>query len=276
MIDPLAIALPAYLLMMSVEMIAGRIRRRQVYEIRDTAASLIMGAGAVLASTLCTTAMLLAALELAYHWHIASIPVGAAGLLAGLLLSDLAYYWSHRFSHECRWFWASHVVHHSSGHYNFSTALRSPWTDLISMGFLFWVPMAWIGFPPEQVLLSRAVVVVYQFWFHTELIGRLGVLEHILVTPRHHRVHHARNHEYLDRNYGAVLIIWDKMFGTFAEERPGEPVRYGLVKPIATFNPLRIALDEWIDLLAGLRRCRSLIAAFRFAFSRPGSEIADD
>lgn len=275
MIDPLAIALPAYLVMMSAEMIAGRVTRRHAYETRDTAASRIMGAGAVLASTLCTTAMLLAALELAYHWRIAKIPLGATGLAAGVLLSDFAYYWSHRFSHECRWFRASHVVHPSSRHYNFSTALRSPWTDLVSMGFLFWVPMAWLGFAAEQVLLSRAVV-VYQFWFHTELIGRLGVLENILVTPRHHRVHHARNREYLDRNYGAVLIIWDKKFGTFAEERPGEPVQYGLVKPFSTFDPLRIALHEWIDLMAGLRRCRSVLAAVRFAFSRPGSEIVGD
>lgn len=271
MIDPLTFALPVYVILMVAEMVAGRVWRRARYEVRDTAASLAMGAGAAFISTLGASAVILGSFALAERASPISLPVNAATIVACLVLSDLAYYWSHRLSHERRWLLASHVVHHSSQHYNYSTALRSPWTDVASLSFLAWLPLCLIGFDAELVFLCRGFVVVWQFWFHTEALKRLGPLERILVTPSHHRVHHAVNPVYLDRNYGAVLIVWDHMFGTFTRERLDEPPRYGVVRPIAAFNPIVIAFHEWADMFRDIVAARSLNEAVRAALLSPGS-----
>lgn len=270
MIDPLALALPLFVTLMLVEMIIARLTARDWYETRDTVASLIMGAGAVIVSALGAAAVYLAVLKGASALSPLTVPVGPVTIVLCLILSDFVYYWSHRLSHERRWLWASHVVHHSSYHFNLSTALRSPWTDIVSGSFLFWVPLALLGFPAELVLISRSAVVVWQFWFHTESIGRLGWLEHILVTPSHHRVHHAVNGPYLDRNYGGVLIIWDRLFGTFTPESPDIAPQYGIVTPLAAFNPVIIAFHEWRSLAGDVLRARSLRAVWRVLSGRPG------
>ncbi len=270
MIDPLTFALPVYVILMVAEMVAGRLWKRARYEVRDTAASLATGAGAAFVSTLGASAVILGVLALAERASPFDIPVNVATILLCLLLSDLAYYWSHRLSHERRWLWASHVVHHSSQHYNYSTALRSPWTDIASLAFLAWVPLCLIGFDAELVFLCRGFVVVWQFWFHTEVLGRLGVLERILVTPSHHRVHHAVNPAYLDRNYGGVLIVWDHLFGTFAPERDDDAPRYGVVQPIATFNPLIVAFHEWVAMTRDMIGAGTFLGALRAALAAPG------
>ena len=163
---------------------------------------------------------------------------------------DLTYYWFHRTSHECRLFWASHVVHHSSQHYNLGTALRQTWTGGL-MSFIFWLWLPLIGFPPIMVLTMQAISLLYQFWIHTELVRRLGPLEWVMNTPSHHRVHHGSNQRYLDRNHAGMLIIWDRLFGSFEPE--GEKVIYGLTKNINSYNPLRIAFHEWIDIWNDVR-----------------------
>ena len=164
---------------------------------------------------------------------------------------DLSYYWFHRISHESRVFWASHVVHHSSQHYNLSTALRQTWVPMTYFPFWLWLPL--VGFPVWMVLLAQAWSLIYQFWIHTERIVRLPrPFEYVLNTPTHHRVHHGSNHVYLDKNYGGILIIWDRLFGTFIGE--GERVRYGLTKNIETFNPVRVAFHEYIGDVGRLQR----------------------
>lgn len=270
MIDPLALALPLFVGLMLVEMAAARLTARDWYETRDTVASLIMGAGAVIVSALGAAAVYLVVLKGAAAISPVTIPVNPMTIALCLILSDFVYYWSHRLSHERRWLWASHVVHHSSHHFNLSTALRSPWTDIVSGSFLFWAPLALMGFPAELVLISRSAVVVWQFWFHTEAIKRLGWLEYILVTPSHHRVHHAVNGPYLDRNYGGVLIIWDRLFGTFTPEDPDLAPRFGIVTPLAAFNPFIIAFHEWRSLAGDLSRARSLMGVWRVVSGRPG------
>ena len=159
---------------------------------------------------------------------------------------DFIYYWNHRFSHESRYMWAMHVVHHSSERYNLSTALRQPVADALATSIPYGA-LCLFGISPELVETARGVNLLYQFWIHTETIGTLGPPEAVLNTPSHHRVHHGSNRKYLDRNHGSILILWDRLFGTFEPE--GEQVVYGLTKDIKTFNPVTIAGHEYVAML---------------------------
>jgi sterol desaturase/sphingolipid hydroxylase (fatty acid hydroxylase superfamily) len=180
---------------------------------------------------------------------------------------DFSYYWFHRVSHESRAFWASHVVHHSSRHYNLSTALRQTWVPMTYLPFWLWLPA--IGFEPWMVLLAQAWSLIYQFWIHTERIRRLPApLEAVLNTPSHHRVHHGVNDQYLDRNYGGILIIWDKMFGTYEPE--GERVRYGLTTQLRTFRPVRVAFHEYVAMWHDIRRAPRFRDKLGVVFHGPG------
>lgn len=190
--------------------------------------------------------------------------------VALFLAVDFAYYWLHRMSHEIRWMWAQHAVHHSARQLTLSVAYRLGWTSLIAGPWLFLVPVCWIGFDPLSVGLMFAANLIYQFWLHTETVPRLGVLETVFNTPSHHRVHHGVNPAYLDRNYGGVLIVWDRLFGTFAAERSDTAIEYGLVHQIDTLNPLKIVVSEWVSLIRDLRSARSLREALGYAFGKPG------
>ena len=171
---------------------------------------------------------------------------GWAATAFAVLGWDAIYYWNHRLNHECRWLWAMHVVHHSSERYNLSTALRQPVAEGLTMSVPYGL-LALAGVRPSVLENARALNLIYQFWIHTEVVRSIGWLENVLNTPSHHRVHHGTNRQYLDRNHGSILIVWDRLFGTF--EREDEPDVYGLTTNIETFNPLRIATHEWRDLL---------------------------
>ena len=163
-----------------------------------------------------------------------------------ILGDDLCYYWFHRFGHRVRLGWAAHVNHHSSNFYNLSTALRQSWTGPV-LKVWFYLPLVLIGFHPLMVVTAQAISLIYQFWIHTEAIGRLPrPIEAVFNTPSHHRVHHGANPQYLDRNYAGIFIIWDRLFGTFTPET--EPARYGLTKPLETRNPVKIAFHEWVSM----------------------------
>jgi sterol desaturase/sphingolipid hydroxylase (fatty acid hydroxylase superfamily) len=183
---------------------------------------------------------------------------------------ELAYYWFHRASHRMRWLWASHAVHHSPNELNFSAAYRIGVTGWLSGGNLFFIPLIWLGFSPQAVFGTVALNLLYQFWIHAEWIPKLGPLEYVLNTPSHHRVHHAANLDYLDANYGGVLIIFDRIFGTLVVERADEPCRYGLVKPLLSNNPLYIDFHEWISLAKDLGQARSPRDALGYMFGPPG------
>ena len=188
--------------------------------------------------------------------------------MAGAVLAwDAIYYWNHRLMHESRLMWAIHVVHHSSERYNLSTALRQPVADAFGM-FLPIGSMALLGFRPALIETARGVNLLYQFWIHTDAIPKLGALEEVLNTPSHHRVHHGSNPQYLDRNHGSILIIWDRLFGTFAREE--EPVRYGLTKNIDSFNPAVIATHEHVDILRDVAGADSWSDRLGFVFRGPG------
>ncbi len=171
---------------------------------------------------------------------------GSVALVAAIVAWDFLYYWDHRFMHTSRYMWAVHVVHHSSEHYNLSTALRQP----VAEAFGTFVPfgsLCLLGIRPRLVETARGVNLLYQYWIHTETVGALGTAETVLNSPSHHRVHHGSNRQYLDRNHGSILILWDRLFGTFEPE--GERVVYGLTKNINTFNPGRIATHEYVEML---------------------------
>jgi sterol desaturase/sphingolipid hydroxylase (fatty acid hydroxylase superfamily) len=193
---------------------------------------------------------------------------------AALFFADeLAYYWYHRLSHTVRLFWASHVVHHSSQHYNLSTALRQPWTPMTY--FIFWIPLAVLGFPPWMILLEQSISLVFQFFIHTERVKRLPrPIEWAFNTPSHHRGHHGANEIYLDKNYGGILIVWDRLFGTFQPET--ERVVYGLTTNLETFNPVTVATHEWVAMIGDVRRARGWRDRFGYVFRGPGWKPAGE
>lgn len=266
--DPVALAIPGFVLAILGEAWWGRRAGAVRYEARDALASLVMGFGFTV-TALGTGALVYAAYAAVHAHRLFDLPWAWWTFVLCFFAEDLAYYAFHRVSHERRWFWASHVVHHSSQHYNLSTALRQSWTGAISGSFVFWLPLPFLGFPPEMVLFFQGTSLVYQFWIHTEAIRSLGPLEAVLNTPAHHRVHHATAPRCLDRNYAGVLIVWDRLFGTFEPER-GERLDYGIVHPIATFNPLRIALHEWAAMARDLARARTPRAVLGHLLGPPG------
>ncbi|HWJ96733.1 MAG TPA: sterol desaturase family protein [Acidimicrobiales bacterium] len=192
---------------------------------------------------------------------------GVLANLGAIVGWDFIYYWNHRFMHETRWLWAIHVVHHSSEHYNLSTALRQPVLDVFGM-FVPYGALSLAGFRPDTIETARGVNLLYQYWIHTETIGKLGPIEEVFNTASHHRVHHGSNRQYLDRNHGSILIIWDRLFGTF--EREDEPVRYGLTKNIDTYNPLKIATHEHADILRDVAASTTWKDRLQFVFRGPG------
>jgi sterol desaturase/sphingolipid hydroxylase (fatty acid hydroxylase superfamily) len=192
--------------------------------------------------------------------------------IAAFLLDDLRYYWYHRLAHRSRWFWAEHVNHHSSQHYNLSTALRQSWTGNFTGAVILSVPLVLLGFHPAFLAFVYGFNLVYQFWIHTETIGKMPAwFEAVMNTPSHHRVHHATNARYLDANYAGTLIIWDRMFGTFVPEEESDRPRYGIVGNIGTFNPIKVAFHEWVAMLRdAFRPGLSVRERVLYLFAPPG------
>ncbi|MBS0521755.1 MAG: sterol desaturase family protein [Proteobacteria bacterium] len=210
-------------------------------------------------------------IALAWKHRLGDIPLTLAASIAVLFVGqEFCYYWYHRAAHRVRWFWATHAVHHSPNEFNLGISYRFGWTGRLAGNSLFYVPLVWLGFAPEAVFATLGLNLLYQFWLHTEWVPRLGWLEYILNTPSHHRVHHASNREYIDKNYGGVLIVFDRLFGTFAAERDDLPCRYGLTKPLQSHNPLRIAFHEWIAMAGDLKAARSWRAVLGHLFGPPG------
>ncbi|URL57374.1 sterol desaturase family protein [Luteibacter flocculans] len=218
-------------------------------------ASLGDAAGRVLINGLLGPGIIGALLYAVWPWRIATFTMDRWWHWALLFVGqEFCYYWMHRADHRIHWFWLNHSVHHSSNQYTLSSAYRLGWTGKITGATIFFAPLVWLGFPVPVVLAALAVNLLYQFWLHTELVGRLPrPIEFLFNTPSHHRVHHASNPDYIDCNYGGVLIVFDRMFGSFRREREDEPPRYGLVKPIYSHNPVRIAFHTWLQMFRTLK-----------------------
>ena len=203
-----------------------------------------------------------------FGWRLLEIEMGVTSFVILLVLQDFFYYWFHRASHRTRWMWAAHVAHHSSERMNFGTAFRQSLMYPFAGMWLFWVPLVIIGFEPKWVIFAVLLNLGLQFFVHTQWIRSLGPLESIFNTPSHHRVHHGRNPQYIDKNYAGVLIIWDKLFGTFEPEV--ETVRYGVTKPVNSFNPLIVTFQEWGNLYQGVFKSKTSIAhKLKALFSPP-------
>ncbi|MCY9853253.1 sterol desaturase family protein [Vibrio mediterranei] len=205
---------------------------------------------------------------LVFGWKLFDINMSLSMFLALMVLQDFFYYWFHRASHRIRWMWAAHVVHHSSENMNFSTAFRQSLMYPLAGMWLFWMPLVIIGFDPKWVVFVVLLNLGLQFFVHTQWIRRLGPLEWVINTPSHHRVHHGVNAQYIDKNYAGILIIWDRMFGTFEPEV--EEVRYGISKPVNSFNPITVTFAEWKDMLNDLsRKDLTLRAKIKMILSPP-------
>jgi sterol desaturase/sphingolipid hydroxylase (fatty acid hydroxylase superfamily) len=207
-----------------------------------------------------------------YENRIATVGFAWWAFILCFVLDDLRFYWGHRIQHRSRWFWAAHVVHHSSQYYNFSTALRQPWTGQLTGLFVLALPLAYLGFHPALIVFCASLNLFYQFFLHTESVGRLHpLIEAVFNTPSHHRVHHAKNPRYLDANYAGTLIVWDRLFGTFVPELDRDKPVFGLVKDIETYKPFAVALGEYWGIArdaAGARR--SLVDRLLYVFAPPG------
>ena len=217
--SPTEYAVPGFVALVLIEMIWAWRNRPDAYEPKDTLTSLAFGLGSTV-SGLIFGGIFVAFFLWAWQFRLFDFGEEWWALWWAwplcFVLDDLAYYWVHRAGHRIRWMWAAHVNHHSSQHYNLSTALRQTWTNFLTIGFLFRLPLVLIGFHPAMIAIVAGFNLIYQFWIHTEAIGRMPRwFEAVMNTPSHHRVHHATNPRYLDRNYAGVFIIWDKMFGTF-------------------------------------------------------------
>lgn len=264
----IAYAIPVFVLSMLVEHLHTRKHGKHTYELKDTAASIGMGIGAVIVGVPFRL-MFLWVLSYLYQYRLFTIEPNVLGFVLLLFAEDCCYYWSHRTNHEVRLFWAGHVNHHSSQHYHLATALRQSWTQPFLM-WIFWLPLPLLGFSPEMILLQQAISLIYQFFIHTEEVKTLGILEWFMNTPSHHRVHHAVNPRYLDRNHAGIFIIWDRLFGTFAQEREDDPPVYGITKNIETFNLFRISFHEWAAMLRDVASAPGLGAKLKYVFAPPG------
>jgi sterol desaturase/sphingolipid hydroxylase (fatty acid hydroxylase superfamily) len=271
-IDPTLFAIPIFFALMIWEISVLRTRRRngdtqlKGYSKPDSVASISMGVGSVVIVGALHLVVFAVAVWL-WRYRFFDLGDGWVGFLAAMLTWDFTFYWEHRFNHEVRMGWASHVNHHSSQYYNLSTALRQEWTPFVQL--LLFPAWSLLGVRPEFMAISGGLNLIYQYWIHTEAIDRMPRwFELVFNTPSHHRVHHGSNRQYLDKNYAGILIIWDRLFGTFEPEV--EPVRYGLTKNIDSYNPFVIALHEWAQMFREVRASTSISEAAHRVFDRPG------
>ena len=265
----LFVALPTVVVASLVEALV--LARRRAYDWRATGVSLLdlflrVGIQIFLPLSIATPVIVFAA-----RHRIGEIPLdGWAAITALFIGQEFCYYWFHRAAHRVRWFWCNHAVHHSPNELNLSAAYRIGILSRLTGSAVFYAPLIWLGFPPRVVFEVLSLNLLYQFWIHATWIPKLGWLEWFLNTPSAHRVHHAANLEYLDANYGGVLIVFDRLFGTYRAERDEVPCRYGLVVPVTTYNPLRIEFAQWIALGRDLLAARSVRAVLGHLLMPPG------
>lgn len=272
MLTPTIIAIPVFAALIAVE--AWLIKREDLdsFNRKDTWTNIFLGFGSVAWGAffgLATGVFYATAYEFAPY----KMPMNAWWAWAILLfLDDFTYYWFHRVSHEVRFFWNFHVVHHSSNKYNLSVAVRQSWFSGVAH-WIFYVPIAFLGFPFWAFATMHGLNLIYQFWIHTERVKRLGFLESFMNTPSHHRVHHGSDNQYLDKNYAGIFIVWDRLFGTFVEEK--ETPRYGTIKPLESYNLFWINSHGWAEMFEAMKSKKTLHGKLRCVFGAPAMEFEE-
>jgi sterol desaturase/sphingolipid hydroxylase (fatty acid hydroxylase superfamily) len=266
------ISTPLYLMVIGIELLLSNYRGKKVYTWKDTAANGYLMFLNTFIDILVRSGYLLV-LNYFFHYRFFSFANGVVYWILLVVMEDFVYYWLHRFDHEIRLFWAVHVTHHSSSQLNFSVGFRSSVFQPLYR-FIYFIPLALFGFQPLDIVFIYSATQIWGIFVHTELIHKMGWLEYILVTPSHHRVHHASNPKYLDMNLGMFLIIWDKLFGTFQPELPAEkyrPLTYGLTKPIEKETPVTVVFHEWNNIRSDLSRPGiGWKEKLLYVFGRPG------
>jgi alkylglycerol monooxygenase len=263
-------AIPFFLGCIALEYVISKRNAQQVYRFHDAVTSLNIGfISETIRSVLKLMSIFVYALVVdqvaAFEWDLKNPAVW----VVAFFMYDFFYYWAHRSGHEVNLLWASHVVHHSSEEFNLSTALRQSWTNQIFY-WIFYLPMAIVGIPVKVFVITALVSALYQFWSHTRLVGKLGWADRIFVTPSNHRCHHGRNDYCIDKNYGGTLIIWDRIFGTYTEERDDEPVVYGTLTPLNSWNPVWGNFKNYTTLWRDMRDAKGWREKLYIVFAPPG------
>ena len=267
--DLIAIAVPFFLILILLEVTYGLVIGRNTYRINDTINSLSMGTLSSIQGFVVIGFSSLIYDFIVTNYQLEQLPIQSNWTWIVCFLGyDFAYYWKHRMGHEIALFWGSHVSHHQSEDYNLGTALRQ--TSIDFHGFLFYLPFFFLWFPAEVIFTVVSTNLIYQFWVHTQHVPKLGPLEWIMVTPSNHRVHHARNDDYVDKNYGGVFIIWDRFFGTYQDELAEEMPIFGLRKPLNSWNPLWANIHVYWNLLVDIKNTPSPMNKITYAFKKPG------
>jgi len=263
-------AAPVMFILVALEWFFSFREKKGYYDAKDTAAATTIGlvnVGISAAIKIVTFGIILFFYNLV-PW---SIPHTWWSYVLCLVWIDFWRYWAHRIAHENRFWWATHVTHHNSEKYNWSVSFRLGWTQHIKI--IFFIPVALLGFHPVVFFICHQIEVLYQFWIHTEYIRKLPrPIEYIFTTPSHHRVHHARNEKYLDKNYGSTFIFWDRIFGTFQPEE--EQADYGITTPVKSYNPVYLCFHEWADIVRDVKSSKSIKEAYTMVFARP-SKLAE-
>ena len=259
-----------FMVTMAIEWLAGKFLKKEIYRPMDTISSISSGMTNNIKSILKLSVVIIS-----YQWmydHLSITKIGASWpvYIIAFIGIDFAYYWTHRWNHEYNILWNKHIIHHSSEEYNLACALRQSISDIVQIYFFLYLPMAIIGISPKVISILLPLHLFAQFWYHTKLIGKMGFLEKIIVTPSHHRVHHAINEKYIDKNYSSIFIFWDFIFGTFQEEIHEEPPVYGIKKPARTWNPILINYMHITQLIKDAFRTKKLIDKFKIWFMPTG------
>jgi sterol desaturase/sphingolipid hydroxylase (fatty acid hydroxylase superfamily) len=272
MLKPQTIAIPLFAVMIAIEAFILLRRNRSAIDRWDTWTNILMGFVSVGFGFLFGLVTSLGYLFV-YENSPLKMPMEAVWpWLILLFADDFLYYWFHRVSHESRFFWNFHVVHHSSNQYNLSVAVRQSWFSGMAH-WVFYIPIAALGFPLWAFVLMHGLNLIYQFWIHTELIGKLGWFEYVFNTPSHHRVHHGVNPQYLDKNYAGIFIVWDRLFGTFEPEV--EKVRYGITTPLTTYNPIWANIHAWVEMFEKMKSLETFGAKLRCLIMSPNMDFEE-
>lgn len=268
-------AIPFFMLLLAIEILYGYFRKNQKYKVMDTVSSISSGFTNVLKDSLGLGIVLISYPFLLDHLALLEIKATWLVWLAAFIAIDFAGYWNHRLNHKINLFWNQHVIHHSSEEFNLACALRQPVSNLIAYFPLLLIPAALVGVPFKVIAVLAPIHLFSQFWYHTQHIGKMGWLEYLIITPSQHRVHHAINPEYIDKNLGQILSVWDRIFGTFQEELDEVPPQYGVLKPVATWNPVLINFQHFWRILKDAWRTKSYWDKLRIWFMSTGWRPAD-
>lgn len=264
----IVLSIPIFFILIGIELLFSYLQQSNLYRLEDAITNISCGIIQQLISVFSKVFLIVGYIYLYDHYRFLTIEDSVLSYFLLFVGVDFMYYWFHRYAHEINLFWGAHVVHHQSEDYNLSVALRQSSLQMF-VGMVFYLPLALIGFNPIAFVAIKAFQTLYQFWIHTKLIGKLHpIIEFVFSTPSHHRVHHGRNPQYIDKNHGGTLIIFDRMFGTFEEEQ--EEVIYGVTKPLASWNPLWANFDWYADMWKDLQRPMPFMDKVRFVFKKPG------